>query len=132
MKQIITGLTLLATAAAAQAAAPIEGRWTNPKGNVVIAVAPCGAAYCGHVIAATAKAQASARKGGTNKLIGAELMSGFKPDGHGGYRGRVFEPKRNLHGTATIRPIGSDAIEVRGCAFAGLLCRSQRWSRFNG
>ena len=128
MKRILTGLALLVTASAA-AAAPIEGRWTNPKHNVIIHVAACGDAYCGKVAWASDKAKAKARQGGTENLVGATLMTGFKPAGNGAYKGRAFDPKRNLHGSATIRPVGDNGLEVRGCALMGLLCKTQRWTR---
>ena len=70
MKRIFIGLALAAAVTSAQAAAPIEGRWTNPKRNVVVRVAPCGPAYCGTVIEASSKVKANARKGGTPNLIG--------------------------------------------------------------
>lgn len=129
MKQVYLALALLATSAAAQAAAPIEGRWTNPKRNVVIEVGKCGPAYCGKVAWASEKAKATARKGGTKNLVGATLMTGFKPVGNGTYRGGAFDPKRGLHGTAVIRPVSENSIEVRGCLVAGILCKTQRWVR---
>lgn len=131
MKQILIGLALLATASAA-VAAPIEGRWTNPKRNVIIQVGKCGATYCGKVAWASDKAKNSARRGGTEKLVGATLMTGFRPVGNGAYKGRAFDPKRGLHGTATIRPVGENSMEVRGCAIAGILCKTQRWTRVSG
>jgi uncharacterized protein (DUF2147 family) len=131
MKQILSciaviGLSMTAPAAAG-AQASIEGRWTNPKRNVVIDVDRCGGAYCGKVIWASQKQKAKENIDGP--LIGAQLMSGFRPDGKGGYRGRVLEPKRNLRGQATIRHVGPNAIVVRGCAVAGFLCKQQRWVR---
>lgn len=128
MKQIYLALALLATSAAASAA-PIEGRWINPKRNVVIEVAKCGFAYCGKVAWASERAKDTARKGGTQNLVGATLMTGFKPVGNGTYRGRAFDPKRGLHGTAIIRPLNANSIEVRGCLIAGMLCKTQRWVR---
>ncbi|MEO8175734.1 MAG: DUF2147 domain-containing protein [Sphingomicrobium sp.] len=128
MKRILIGLALMASASAAAAeAAPIEGRWTNPKHNVIIHVQRCGAAYCGKVAWASEQAKAKARHG--ENLVGATLMSGFRPVGNGEYKGRAFDPKRGLHGTATIRPVGDNGLEVRGCAIAGMLCKSQRWTR---
>ena len=129
MKRILTGLALLGIASAAAAATPIEGRWTNPKRNVIIHVDRCGDAFCGKVAWASDKAKAKARQGGTENLVGATLMTGFKPAGNGAYKGRAFDPKRGLHGTATIRPVGDNGLQVRGCAFAGLLCKTQRWTR---
>ena len=130
MKRILLALAVLATSSAA-AAAPIEGRWTNPKRNVVIEVGKCGATYCGKVAWASEKAKDTARKGGTKSLVGATLMTGFKPVGNGAYKGRAFDPKRGLHGTAIIRPLSQDRIEVRGCVIAGMLCKTQRWTRVN-
>ena len=84
MKQILakTALVFLAFrmpfAASAQAA--IEGHWVNPKGNVVVRVAPCGDAYCGTVIKASRHAQELARNGGTPHLIGTQILTGLRPD----------------------------------------------------
>lgn len=132
MKQLFALFALLLAGFAstpALAQASVEGRWTNPKRNVVIEVGKCGATYCGTVAWASEKAKATARKGGTKSLVGATLMTGFKPVGDGAYKGRAFDPKRGLHGTATIRPLGQDRIEVRGCVIAGMLCKTQRWTR---
>ena len=134
MKQILVRTALVFLAAsmpfAASAQAAIEGHWVNPKGSVVVRVAPCGDAYCGTVIKASAKAQASARKGGTPHLIGTQILTGLHATGEGTFKGRVFDPKRNIRAPATIRLEGDNAITVRGCAIAGmLLCKEQRWTR---
>lgn len=128
-KLLILPLLALASAAGAQPAAPIEGQWTNPKGSVVIEMARCGAAYCGKVVKADPKAKADARAAGTPDLVGRNLLSGFTPDGKGGWTGRVFLPKRNMHATGTIRAVGADQLSVRGCAIAGLVCKEQLWRR---
>jgi len=130
MKQILLGVALMPLAAAAHAA-PIEGRWQNPKDSVIVNVARCGDAYCGKVAWASAKAKADARKGGTANLVGTSLMSGFTPDGTGGFKGKVLLPKRGIHASGTIRHAGSNALIVKGCAIAGLICKEQRWTRVN-
>jgi len=134
MKQILakTALVFLALSMpfAASAQAAIEGHWVNPKGNVVVRVAPCGDAYCGTVIKASRHAQESARNGGTPHLIGTQILTGLRPNGDGTFKGRVFDPKRNIRAPATIRLEGENAITVKGCAIAGmLLCKEQRWTR---
>ena len=116
---------LLAVPASASAPAPIEGRWSNPKDSVVVRVARCGATYCGRVAWASAKAQAKAR----SPLVGRQLMSGFRPDGRGGYKGRVFLPRHKVFAPATIRALGRDTLSVKGCALSGMVCKEQRWSR---
>ena len=124
---IAVSLVTLPFAASAQAA--IEGHWMNPKGSVVVRVAPCGNAYCGTVIKASAKAQASARNGGTPHIIGTQILTDLRPTGSSTFKGKVFDPKHNIRAPATIR-VDGDALNVKGCAIAGmLLCREQRWTR---
>jgi uncharacterized protein (DUF2147 family) len=127
----LAALTGLIAAAPLAASGPgsIAGRWQNPNDSVVVEVAPCGPAYCGTVVQATAKAKADARKGGTANLIGTRLMSGFKPIGSGKYRGKVLLPKRGMHATGTIHLAGHNTLVVEGCALAGLICKEQRWDR---
>jgi uncharacterized protein (DUF2147 family) len=132
MNRILISFALASLGVAAPLSATaqpsLEGRWTNPKRSVVIDVDRCGGgAYCGKVVWASAKAKKKENIDGP--LVGAQLMSGFRPDGNGGYRGRVLEPKRNVRGSATIRPMGANTIVVKGCAVAGLLCKEQRWIR---
>ena len=129
MKKFLTGFALLGVAATAQAAAPIEGLWTNPKHSAVVRVAPCGDAYCGTVVRASEKAKANARKGGTPNLIGRQILTGLRPIGDGRYKGKAFVPKRNLYATATVRQINANMMEVEGCALMGLICDEQRWTR---
>ena len=126
-----TALVLAALAAPATASAqpPIEGQWKNPKGSVVVRVAPCGDAYCGIVVDASAKAKASARKGGTPRLIGTRILSGVRPAGDGAFRGQAFDPKRNIRAPATIRVIGPSTLIVKGCVLGGIICKEQRWTR---
>ena len=134
MKQKFAKLGLLVGLAAIPAGASgkgaLEGQWRNPKGSIVVRLSQCGRAYCGTVVRASDKAKAGARKGGTANLIGTRILSNLRPVGRGTFKGQAFEPKRNIRAPATIRMVGPDAIEVKGCAIAGmLLCKEQRWTR---
>ncbi len=125
-------LSLASTAASGAEAASIEGQWRNPKDSVVVHVAPCGGgAWCGTVTRASEKFKAGARKGGTANVVGSKLLTGLKPDGKGGYKGRAYIPKYRVHATATVRSAGANIMIVKGCAVAGLLCKEQRWTRVN-
>lgn len=126
---IVTCVALLAAPVAASAKAPLEGHWKNPKGSVVVRVAQCGASYCGTVIDASAKAKATAKKGGTPNLIGTRILSEVKPVGENSWRGRAFDPKRNLRAPATIRLIGPSTLSIKGCLIGGMICKEQRWTR---
>jgi uncharacterized protein (DUF2147 family) len=123
---ILVASLLLAAPASAQA---LEGQWTNYKKNVVVQVERCGPAYCGRVVQASAKAQAKARRGGTPRLIGTQILTGLKPLGDGRYRGRAFVPKRNIHATATVRQLNDNVMQVSGCVLGGLLCDNEKWTR---
>jgi uncharacterized protein (DUF2147 family) len=134
MKQILARAALVLLAAGVPAAAAsqgaLEGQWKNPKGSVVVRLGPCGESLCGVVVNASEKAKASARKGGTPNLVGTRILSGLRQTGSGTFKGQVFDPKRNIRAPATVRMLGPDALEVRGCAIAGmLLCKEQRWTR---
>lgn len=134
MKRIFTRIawavlfTAVPTTASAQA---LEGRWRNPKGSVVVKIEPCGNAFCGTVVDASDKAKAGARRGGTPNLIGTRILSEVRPNGSGGYKGRAFEPKRNIRAPATMRLVGSSTLLVKGCVIGGLLCKEQRWTRIS-
>ena len=133
MKQMFGKFALLlaigSIPATASAKAALEGHWRNPKGSVTVKLAPCGDAWCGTVVDASAKAKASARKGGTPQLIGTRILSGVRPAGSGKYKGRAFDPKRNIHAPATIRLLGPSTLVVKGCVLRGIICKEQRWTR---
>lgn len=126
MRQIALSLALIALPSAATAA-PIEGKWQNPKDSVIVDVRPCGAGtFCGRVAWASPKAK---RKSEGRMTVGTQLLSGLKADGRGGYKGRAYVPKRQIHATAIVRHAGGNALIVKGCALGGLLCKSERWTR---
>lgn len=121
---------LLALATMAVAAdAPIQGKWKNPSGSVVVAIGPCGDAWCGTVASASDGAKADARRGGTATLVGTRLMTGFKPAGADKWRGRLFIPDMNHRSKAELRIVGADKLKVTGCMVGRMICKSQMWTR---
>src|SRR4051812_41904450 len=95
------GLTSLAAALVLAAASPagavagdigLYGVWRNPKNSVHVQFQACGQATCGVVVWASPKAQADARKGGTQNLVGTQLLRNFTMVKPGLWRGRVFVP----------------------------------------
>jgi len=127
MKRILAKIALVAVAATvpvmASAEAALEGRWANPHRSVIVNVTRCGDAYCGTVGWANAK---NREKG---VAAGARVLSDLKPLGGGVYKGRAYEPKRGISGSATVRQVGPNAMVVKGCAVMGLFCKEQRWTR---
>jgi uncharacterized protein (DUF2147 family) len=129
MKQFLATFALSALAAAvpvtASAQAPLEGRWKNPRGSVIVNVARCGSALCGTV------SWASANNREKGVAPGTRVLSDLRSQGGGVYKGRAFEPKRNISGSATVRQVGPNVMVVKGCAVMGLFCKSQRWTRIS-
>ncbi len=121
-------LSMLALIAAQDAVTPV-GRWTNPSGSVIVVIDKCGAAYCGRVDWASDKAKADARKGGTEVLVGTQLMTGFIPAGNGKWKGQLFIPDMNRRSKAELRLQGLGQLKVTGCAVGRIICKSQLWNR---
>lgn len=122
---------MLLASAAAPAAGPsdaFEGHWANPKHSMIVNVSRCGTGYCAVVVKASEKAQANARKGGTDHFIGTEILR-VRAAGAGTFKGTAFDPETNMHVAATVRVLGPREMEIKGCALFGLICESQRWTR---
>jgi uncharacterized protein (DUF2147 family) len=125
--RVATPLFLALTAAQAPPRAPIEGYWKNPIGSAIIAIAPCGNALCGKVVWASERGRREASKGAPN-LIGTTVLTGLKPTNEH-FTGTLFIPDDNIHVSAKLQPLGDRQLKLTGCAFAGLFCRSQIWTR---
>jgi uncharacterized protein (DUF2147 family) len=108
----------------------LAGTWSNPKGSVVVLIAPCGEGlFCGKVQWASEKAQADTRRGGGGDLVGSELLHNFAPTGLSRWRGTLFVPDLNRRSKAEMVQVDADHIRVRGCAVGGLICKSEIWTR---
>ena len=128
MNKIFTPLLAAALAslpAAAHAASPLEGLWRNPKGSVVVRIAPCGQQLCGKVVRANAHAREKAEEGGTDRLIGTTILSNITPSGANRWKGRVFLPKQNTHANGNLRLTGRQ-LTVQGCLLL-VVCKDQTW-----
>jgi uncharacterized protein (DUF2147 family) len=120
-----------AAAALALAASPavaqtnIEGHWTNPKHTTLVKVSECARdTYCAIVLKASAKAQANARKGGTEHFIGTEILH-VSAAGDNLFKGKAFDPQSNMHVPATVHFVDPTTIEIQGCF---VICKTQRWT----
>ena len=106
-----------------------QGHWRNPQGSVIVSIAPCGDALCGVVQWASDSAKADARRGGTDPLVGTEVLSQFIPKAPGRWRGRLFVPDLNKRPKAAMHLLGPDRLTVTVCGVIGLVCKSQVWER---
>ena len=130
LKAVALGLALTASAAGAQPD-PFEGRWENPKHSMVVNVSRCTAEeYCAIVIKASAKAEANARKGGTEHFLGTEILR-VRAAGERTFKGTAFDPESNMHVSATVKMVGPGLMDLKACAILGLVCEQQRWTKVN-
>jgi uncharacterized protein (DUF2147 family) len=125
---VAAAAALALTASPAMAQSNIEGHWTNPKHTTVVKVSECARnTYCAIVLKASAKAQANARKGGTEHFIGTEILH-VSAAGDNLYKGKAFDPESNMHIPATVRFVDPSTIEIQGCALL-IICKTQRWTK---
>jgi uncharacterized protein (DUF2147 family) len=129
MRRFFLALTVLLISlapASANARSNLEGRWK--KGNMEIVIAPCGRALCGTVVKASANQQAKAARGSATNLIGARLIDNIQPTGADTYRADVFVADRDANAHGTIRQVGPNRLNVRGCVWM-VICRTTSWER---
>lgn len=129
MKRMFLALAILAVAAApasANARSNLEGRWKN--GRMEIVIAPCGRTLCGTVVKASATQQARAERGSGTNLLGARVIDNIRPAGGGTYRADVFVADRDMNASGTIRQLGPNRLNVRGCVWS-VICKTTNWDR---
>jgi len=129
MTRFFLGLAAVAVAlspAPALAKSSLEGRWKN--GAMQIQIAQCGPTLCGTVVKASAKQQARAQRGSGTNLLGARVISNIRASGPQRYRANVYLADRDVSTSGTIRQIGPNRLEVRGCVLA-VICKTTHWDR---
>lgn len=126
---MLPALAALTAAAMNSADLPIAGDWANDNRSVIVRIAPCANAICGDVRWSSEVAQADAARAGTHRLNGTRVVIDFVATRDSRWKGKLFVPDLGRTVRATIRQTGPDRLEVRGCELAGLICRTQKWSR---
>lgn len=109
-------------------AARLTGVWRNPPASIHLELRECGIRLCGRVLWASDKARADARRGGTDPLVGAELLRDLERTGPDRWRGTIFVPDLGRNITGTITLLDQDRFRARSCVL-GIACRSQVWTR---
>lgn len=120
--RVLLTLSGLAMAAVIAMPSPAEaqsayGVWLRPKTGGHIEAFPCGGGIGLRVV-----------KSRKTQLIGRELMCGAKAVAPGQFAGRIrnIEDGRTYEGQVTVQ---GRSLMLRGCAFGGLVCRSETWRR---
>ncbi|WP_454619101.1 DUF2147 domain-containing protein [Bradyrhizobium cenepequi] len=104
-------------AAAAQANSPI-GVWLTEEKEGKVRIEQCGANLCGYAVD---------KQSNQN---GEQVLINMKP-GRDKWSGRILDPDTGSTYDSTIALKGSDTLRVQGCAFGGMFCGGQTWTRVN-
>jgi uncharacterized protein (DUF2147 family) len=95
------------------ATSPLGVWWTEEKEGKV-RIEACGTNLCGYSMKDNEK-----------------ILINMKPVADGKWKGRIHDPKSGSDYDSTIALKGSDSLRVQGCAFGGMFCGGQTWSRVN-
>jgi hypothetical protein len=112
-------------AAAAPPPAPSDpdsplGVWQTEKKDGKegkVRIEPCGANLCGYSI-------------DRSNRNGEQVLINMRP-GNNKWTGRIVDPSSGSKYDSTIALKGTDKLRVQGCAFGGMFCGGQTWTRVN-
>ena len=115
-----------ATARPAPAAAPAAirdpnspiGIWLTEEKEGKVRIEQCGQNLCGYSV------DAKTNLNGEQVLINMKAGQGLK------WSGRIHDPNTGSNYDSTIALKG-DTLRVQGCAFGGMFCGGQTWTRVN-
>jgi hypothetical protein len=106
-----------AASAASPANSPL-GVWLTEEKEGKVRIEPCGPNICGYSVD---------KKSNQN---GEQVLINMKP-GKDKWSGRIFDPNSGSTYDSTIALKGTDSLRVQGCAFGGMFCGGQTWTRVN-
>jgi uncharacterized protein (DUF2147 family) len=104
---------------AVQSANSPLGVWLTEEKEGKIRIEQCGPNLCGYSVDA---------KSNQN---GEQILINMKPAKDSKWSGRIHDPNTGSTYDSTIALKGSDTLRVQGCAFGGMFCGGQTWSRVN-
>lgn len=114
-----------AVAPPAAAAAPAHdpnsplGVWLTEEKEGKVRIEQCGTNLCGYSVDS---------KSNQN---GEQVLINMKPGKEQKWSGRIVDPNTGSTYDSTIAIKGTDRLRVQGCAFGGMFCGGQTWTRVN-
>lgn len=95
------------------------GLWLTEEKEGKVRIEQCGTNLCGYSVDAKTNAN------GEQVLINMKPAKDFK------WSGRILDPNTGSTYDSTIAIKGPDTLRVQGCAFGGMFCGGQTWTRVN-
>ena len=94
------------------------GVWLTEEKEGKVRIEACGSNLCGYAVD---------KKSNQN---GEQVLINMKP-GNNKWSCRIFDPNTGSSYDSTIALKGTDTLRVQGCAFGGMFCGGQTWTRVN-
>lgn len=139
---LATFAILWVAAATPAAAGDPRGNWMTDDGKARIAIANCGGALCGRIVALTEPVDPATGKPRTDvnnpdaakrtrPLVGVQIVIDMKPDTTDKWTGQVYnaEDGKTYSGSITLQD--ARTLTLQGCAFGGMICKNRTWTRTN-
>lgn len=104
---------------AVQAANSPLGVWLTEEKEGKVRIEQCGANLCGYSVDS---------KSNQN---GEQILINMKPGKDSKWSGRILDPNTGSAYDSTIALQSPDTLRVQGCAFGGMFCGGQTWTRGN-
>src|SRR5579883_533383 len=95
------------------------GVWLTEEKEGKVRIEQCGANLCGYSVDAK------------SNLNGEQVLINMKPARDQKWSGRILDPNTGSTYDSTIALRGPDTLRVQGCAFGGMFCGGQTWTRVN-
>jgi uncharacterized protein (DUF2147 family) len=103
----------------AQSANSPLGVWLTEEKEGKVRIEQCGVNLCGYSVDAKSNQNSE------------QVLINMKPGKDSKWSGRIFDPNTGSTYESTIALQGSDTLRIQGCAFGGMFCGGQTWSRLN-
>jgi uncharacterized protein (DUF2147 family) len=111
-----------ATAATRDLNSPL-GVWLTEEKEGKVRIEQCGSNLCGYSV------DSKSNQNGEQVLI--NMKPGKDQNKDQKWSGRILDPNSGSTYDSTIALKGTDRLRVQGCAFGGMFCGGQTWTRAN-
>jgi uncharacterized protein (DUF2147 family) len=95
------------------------GVWLTEEKEGKVRIEPCGGNLCGYSVDAKSNAN------------GEQVLINMRPGADHKWSGRIHDPNTGSTYDSTIAMKGATQLHVQGCAFGGMFCGGQTWTRVN-
>lgn len=118
----------------------LTGTWLTEDKSSHVVFQPCGANDCGKIVWLHEPIDPESGQAWKDKfnpddalkrrpLIELTMVADLKPAGPSRWEGALYNPLDGKMYAGSFQNIGPDKLKLKGCAFAGLVCQTEIWTR---